>query len=1116
MLSASLYGQNPSLCHTDEAMAAYLDSFPEHQQSINVAVAEMHDFMQSSPQAIMNGDTYTIPVVFHVLHLGEAVGIGSNISNARMDQALQDLNDDFADVSNVGYDVGIQFCLAQQDSDGNSQYDALGNNITGYQRVDASGISDFSSFGLWSGVNEIDAKALSNWPQDDYLNIWIAHRLYLPPDDAAGYAYKPGAGDNVDGIALRADATGTAANSKVITHEAGHYFGLCHTFEDATNTNCPPNADCTSDGDMLCQTRPHRTFPSVPYPCDESLYTACDPSFSEPYLVTENHMNYTDNSCRDEFVPDQAMAMRAVLMTSRSSLMSSIGCMPGCETITPSFSSSEDNQIEEGTTVIFTNTTSIPATRYEWTIDANVTATSTDWVETFEQGGIYEICLLAYGNSTMGDTCIADTCFVLTVVPVCEPTLGCPVVNGDFEQIESDIGSALDFSDVCGWSTDFSSPFYCNSSENNYLGLFFLGQDQERVVTDYTIDFTQGSTYDICFEYLVSREAIDAIIVGYTDRISTFVSLENLDYSTIAEIDDPVEVSPHIGQVDNHNCIPDSILPDQWRRYCSTFTVEESESARVFITGRSISAPSTFALIFIDNFQIDCCEKGDAECPAPTFVWDTLCPSTFTATGDTTTGDLFWTFTCDGFTSDQHTVTRDFPAGSTCKVCLTRSCDQEQGPTTCLTVTSPDTCGTSCTDLSVTARACEQTDTTQNSYVATFDLVVPKGTVPCGDVPINATSAGGDISISSVLRSDGPAGQDIISIGVDITTPGGVDAVLAGITLCDTLGNIICYNLSFEGLTCTNCEDEITAVAICTDTDMTDDIYTWSGSVDLGIPGSFQSCPNNGTNEVGLSGSLSVVNNTYSYNFSITSTRAEGFSPSTVLCFIGTDGQEYCVTVNIEIEPCETLPTNCQTWAVKHMVCDDVVDGQAIFSLSMGDRLDMQWEPCAEGVTAVVEGPNGIIGSIGDIIYQPRTNRYFSFETTFSLPCDFHQGELYIVRLYLCNGEGEMWCWEFPLLLSCSEGCEELRGRSQNAASVEYTIYPNPATDQISIDSEVDLSNHKVVLYNLYGKPMLQYSLDRNADHTISISRLTPGTYIMSIVDDTGQRLHVQRIIIFD
>ena len=75
----------------------------------------------------------TIPVVIHVVHKNTHanIGIGTNISDAQIEDALRILNEDFSKTNpefpnpprntfvNLATDVQIQFCLASTDENGN-------------------------------------------------------------------------------------------------------------------------------------------------------------------------------------------------------------------------------------------------------------------------------------------------------------------------------------------------------------------------------------------------------------------------------------------------------------------------------------------------------------------------------------------------------------------------------------------------------------------------------------------------------------------------------------------------------------------------------------------------------------------------------------------------------------------------------------------------------------------------------------------------------------------------------------------------------------------------------------------------------------------------------------
>jgi hypothetical protein len=683
-----------TLCAHDEVMKKYIEDHPEYAQKRLENESKIQDGIRSGRSSNRTPQVYTVPVVFHILHLGEPVGGGSNISNAQIMQALADLNGDFSNVNNNGTNVRIQFCLAQQDPDGNSVYDNNGNNITGIQRANASSVPNFTSYGIWSGNNEVAAKALSIWPNSDYVNIWVAHSLVVGNNGAAGFAYFPGASSAVDGIALRSDATGIPANSKVITHEGGHFFNLLHTFQGGNTSTCPLNTNCNIDGDLICETRPHKTF-SFPFPCNEVLYTSCQPGFPFTFQVTENHMNYTDNNCRNEFVPEQAARMRSALENLRGSLLTSIGCLPGCTGVTSSFTFTlPTGIIPAGTTITFTNT-SVGATNFNWLVNGVLVSSALNLTYTFTTTGIFDVCLDAYGSNG----CVSRHCSTIPIgtqggCNTCLPPPPCErVVNGDFEQVS---GNTNSFNQVCGWTIVQSSPFYCNGPSNNALGLWMASQDMERVSSCEPIMFNVGDKCTVQFDYLVSVLAGEignnppqAIQIALVDnKANTLVYNQPLpaNATIIAQVDLPAVSYSGQGYDECYN----SSYP--FTHYSTTFTITDPDNVYLHITG--LGSPGIVHVIYIDNVSINCCE--DLLCnPKPDFTWDGCNPTNFTGTNTGDGTEYTWNFLCDGFTATGPTVSHTLPSGVPCEVCLTVACDLESGETICKTVTvdcPPDSC----------------------------------------------------------------------------------------------------------------------------------------------------------------------------------------------------------------------------------------------------------------------------------------------------------------------------------------------------------------------------------------------------------------------------------------
>jgi hypothetical protein len=85
---------------------------------------------------------YKIPVVVHVIHLGEPIGTGSNISDEQIKSAITILNESFRKISGskgdgIRVDVGIEFGFAVR-SPGNQTSTGIGRINSGNIRSEAA------------------------------------------------------------------------------------------------------------------------------------------------------------------------------------------------------------------------------------------------------------------------------------------------------------------------------------------------------------------------------------------------------------------------------------------------------------------------------------------------------------------------------------------------------------------------------------------------------------------------------------------------------------------------------------------------------------------------------------------------------------------------------------------------------------------------------------------------------------------------------------------------------------------------------------------------------------------------------------------------------------------
>jgi len=278
-----------------------------------IALQQTDSLISTAPVASRgNNDVLVIPVVVHILHTGENIGTGSNISDARIIAAVNTTNREWNDAADRGANMAVEFCLAQVDPDGRP--------TSGIIRVDASDLPGYASNGIGygsdPGADEYTLKQLSNWPHDKYYNIWVVNKI---AGGWAGFAYYPTSFDfSVDGTIIVASSM--ASNNKVLAHELGHGLGLYHTFEEGENS-CPGNANCLTQGDRVCDTPPHKI--------GDCFVSDC---YNEPdlFFSTNNIMSYCSLTRKLYSEGQKVRSRNAVFNTVRSNLLTAGSCEVTC------------------------------------------------------------------------------------------------------------------------------------------------------------------------------------------------------------------------------------------------------------------------------------------------------------------------------------------------------------------------------------------------------------------------------------------------------------------------------------------------------------------------------------------------------------------------------------------------------------------------------------------------------------------------------------------------------------------------------------------------------------------------------------------------------------------
>lgn len=300
--------------------------------------------------------SYTIPIVFHVLHTGGP----ENISDDQVRDAVRILNRDFrkqnADTNdvvqafkNIIGDAKVTFTLATKDPQGNCT-----NGI----------VKHYDSRTVWDS-QETSYYAYT-WPPTRYLNIYVVKSIN---SNAAGYTYLPGSGifasmDCIVILSTYVGSIGTGQNylSRALTHEVGHWLDLPHVWGGTNN----PGVSCGDDG--VSDT-----------PITEG-FTNCNLNNSDICTngVPENMQNYMDYSyCCRMFTNGQASRMQDALdspVSGRNNLSAPNNlfitgvtdqlttCIPMLDLIAPSSSVCVGKSLN-----ITTFTSNATPTNYQWT-----------------------------------------------------------------------------------------------------------------------------------------------------------------------------------------------------------------------------------------------------------------------------------------------------------------------------------------------------------------------------------------------------------------------------------------------------------------------------------------------------------------------------------------------------------------------------------------------------------------------------------------------------------------------------------------------------------------------------------------------------------------------------
>lgn len=542
--------------------------------------------------------TYRIPIIIHVIHNGEPIGEGANISAAQIYGQIEVLNEDFnfrnADkdetldiFKDVAANPSIEFVPATVDPEG--------------RPLKEVGIT--RSKGCLTSWNDFTFNALAKpntvWDSNQYFNIWVTKY------DQLGYAQFPnlsGLGGikedegeaNTDGIVIRYINFGSIEKTpnipqliegspfnlgRTATHEIGHFFGLLHTWGEEIPLSCAT--------DDFCDDTPNTSKKQRGCNLNEP---SCE---AGKIVMTQNFMEYTDDRCMTLFTADQVERMQAVLEISprRKELLTSSVADPLGKSVFSIFEPSKTRVIKNGK-IKFNNqsiaTGNAQIQGYEWTFEGGNPATSTEKNPsvTYSQIGDFTATLKVIG----GD--VADKTRTVQIEVIDDNLTALNETLLDFEDRSlTKEGWSFERTDITNWrlSTDGS---YGSSEFSIYAGnKTNRSCEAELTLISPFIKVPSSRVIEVRFDvaYGFDKNKIsDSLEISYTtDAGNKFLTVWKKGGEELqTAINQTATFSP---------------LPAQWNSY--TFYIEAEEGSRFMqVKFRNIGANNNN--LYLDNLHI--------------------------------------------------------------------------------------------------------------------------------------------------------------------------------------------------------------------------------------------------------------------------------------------------------------------------------------------------------------------------------------------------------------------------------------------------------------------------------------------------------------------------------
>lgn len=516
-----------------------------------------------------------LPVIFHIIHNGEAIGTESNVSDDAVRAQIAQLNLDFRSRGSSsdpdGADTEIEFCLATTNPEGNMM-DSWGIN-----RIDRntmgwgpSPYGNCSTENLTTFYIDSTIKPQTQWDPEFYINIWVIDLC----EGTLGYApyptssTLPGIGNggvaNRDGIVIRSNTLGSIDNpnpdggdydsGRTATHEMGHFLGLLHIWGDG---------GCSVDD--FCADTPNSDEENYGCPTDHISCGTTD--------MVRNYMDYTDDACMNIFTEDQKARMQTVLENSprRRNLANNaaVACYVEpictdqvfCETFVDTF------PYTQGFETSFGDWTAGNNCFFDWTRNSGGTLSDNTGPSSAVEGSWYTYVEASKPNYSFKTTHLNGPCFVLWDEDYAMFTFQYHMYG------ESNMGS-LTLEAKLNSETDVWSPIWerLGNSGNQWLEAEVDLEDYLGNVVMLRFVGTTGTTYkgDIAIDDIKLTTSVESTCKNITVSINLDDDPEETtwqitDFGKVSASGGPYEVAG--GSIDQTLCL----LPG-----CYLFTIFDS------------------------------------------------------------------------------------------------------------------------------------------------------------------------------------------------------------------------------------------------------------------------------------------------------------------------------------------------------------------------------------------------------------------------------------------------------------------------------------------------------------------------------------------------------------